>query len=67
MDLLHAIFIQLEQTGSLPSKYKPHKLTGNYKAFWECHLQPDWLLIWLQDDDAFQIELVRTGTHSDLF
>ena len=57
----------LEQKSILPAKYKSHKLTGDYKGFWECHIQPDWLLIWLQDDTEKTITLARTGTHSDLF
>ena len=41
----------LVEKGSLPQNYKPHKLSGKYRGLWECHLQPDWLLIWSQDDD----------------
>lgn len=67
MELLNSIFLLLEEKGTLPVKFKPHKLTGNYKGFWECHVQPDWLLIWLQDDTSKTIMLTRTGTHSDLF
>jgi mRNA interferase YafQ len=48
-------------------KNKPHKLTGKYKGFWECHIKPDWLLIWLQKENTSQIQFVRTGTHADLF
>ena len=57
----------LEKTGKLPSKYKPHKLCGKFKDFWECHVKTDWLIIWRQNDKTREIELVRTGTHSDLF
>ncbi|MFN4764653.1 type II toxin-antitoxin system YafQ family toxin [Gillisia sp. Q332] len=46
---------------------KSHKLSGNYKGRWECHIKPDWLLIWKQDDTKKEIYLERTGTHSDLF
>jgi len=53
--------------GKLPPKYKPHILSGNYSGHWECHIKPDWLLIWLQDDNSKTITFVRTGTHSDLF
>ncbi len=67
MELINSIFLFLEKDGRLSAKYKPHKLTGNYKGFWECHIQPDWLLIWLQDDSGKTITLTRTGTHSDLF
>ena len=51
MELVDSIFLLLEQKGNLPAKYKPHKLTGNYQGFLECHIQPDWLLIWLQNDN----------------
>ncbi len=47
--------------------YKTHKLQGNYFEFLECHIQPNWLLIWEQDDNNKIIYLTRTGTHSDLF
>ncbi len=57
----------LESSGKLPVKYKSHKLSGNYNGFWECHLKPDWLIIWRQNDITRVIELTRTGSHSDLF
>lgn len=57
----------LEKHGKLPSNYKPHKLSGNYKDCWECHIKPDWLLVWLQDDNELTLMFLRTGTHSDLF
>lgn len=52
---------------SLPEKYKDHSLSGNYIGFRECHINPDWLLIYRIDDDILTLTLVRTGTHSDLF
>ena len=67
MDLLNELFLHLQNTGNVPAKTKPYKLTGNYKGFWECHIQPDWLLVWFQNDATRVIELTRTGTHSDLF
>ena len=67
MSLLNELFLALEKNGTVPAKNKPHKLTGSYKGFWECHIQPDWLLIWFQNDKEKIIELTRTGTHSDLF
>lgn len=57
----------LESDGKLPTEYKPHKLKGNYNNYWECHIQPDWLLIWKQNDSQNIILIMRTGTHSDLF
>lgn len=62
MRLLDEIVTQLVEKGSLPPKNKPHRLTGNYKGFWECHIQPDWLLVWKQDDTIRLIRLTRTGT-----
>jgi mRNA interferase YafQ len=44
---LQEVIILLKEKGKLPAKYKPHILKGNYKGLWECHIQSDWLLIWL--------------------
>lgn len=49
----------------LDAKYKDHKLIGNYKNRRECHIEPDWLLIYKIEDSGIIFE--RTGTHSDLF
>lgn len=49
----------------LPQRCSPHKLFGEYQDLWECHIEPDWLLIYRLIDD--RIEFIRTGTHSDLF
>jgi mRNA interferase YafQ len=57
----------LEELGKLPPIYKPHILSGDYSKHWECHIKPDWILIWTQDDINKEIYIVRTGTHSDLF
>ncbi|PUV25904.1 MULTISPECIES: type II toxin-antitoxin system YafQ family toxin [Sphingobacterium] len=67
MGLLNELVTTLVEQGVLSQKYKPHKLTGNYKGFWECHIQPDWLLIWEQNETIKLVTLTRTGTHSDLF
>ncbi len=50
---------------TLPPRYRAHALGGQWKGFRECHLEPDWLLLWKRDEDA--LTLVRTGSHSDLF
>ena len=65
--LIEIVFELLRENGELPLKYKPHKLSGNYSNYWECHIKGDWLIIWLQDDLNKEIILERTGTHSDLF
>lgn len=67
IEKLEQIFSFLIDTGTVPSKFKPHKLSGDYADNWECHIKPDWLLIWLKDENDKTITLVRIGTHSDLF
>ncbi len=67
LPLLHEVMVILQEKGKLPARYKLHKLTGNYKGRFECHVKPDWLLIWRQDEAGKEIFLERTGTHSDLF
>lgn len=67
VSLFKKLIDKLAKNGKLPAKYKPHKLTGNYTNRWECHIKPDWLLIWEQDEETKTIYLDRTGTHSDLF
>ena len=57
----------LRETGSLPSVYRPHKLSGKYSGYWECHIQSDWLLIWEQNDMELTLVFIDTGSHSDLF
>lgn len=64
---LVTVIEMLENNGKLPLNYLQHKLTGNYANCWECHIRPDWLLVWEQDDSVNEIKLTRTGTHSDLF
>ncbi|MEE3448071.1 MAG: type II toxin-antitoxin system YafQ family toxin [Bacteroidales bacterium] len=57
----------LSETGSLPSKYRPHILHGTYEGYWECHIQSDWLLVWDQNDTDLVLLMTDTGTHSDIF
>lgn len=67
LSLIQKVIDLLQETGNLPIKYKPHKLTGTFKDCWECHIQPDWLLLWKQNNDELILLLLDTGTHSDLF
>ena len=67
ISLLSDVLKTLREKGKLPAKYKPHKLSGDYSNRWECHIKPDWLLIWKLDENKKTIYLERTGTHSDLF
>lgn len=65
MSLLKAIMIILTNEEPLEVKHRDHKLTGNYKDHRECHIEPDWLLIYRVTTREIFFE--RTGTHSDLF
>ncbi len=67
INLLNSVIKKLVKDGKLPKKYKPHKLSGNYKNCWECHIKSDWLLVWQQNDCDLVLILMNTGTHSDLF
>ncbi|MBD5533117.1 MAG: type II toxin-antitoxin system YafQ family toxin [Lachnospiraceae bacterium] len=67
MDNLRKVIEILAHEQKLEAKYHDHELTGNYKGFRECHVEPDWLLIYRINQDALEIFLFRTGTHSDLF
>lgn len=62
---LNTIVDLLLKEKPLPEKYKNHPLSGNYKDHQECHIEPDWLLIYLKSKTV--LVLVRTGTHADLF
>ncbi|MDD4968671.1 MAG: type II toxin-antitoxin system YafQ family toxin [Paludibacter sp.] len=67
LQLLQKAVEILETTGSLPTNYKAHKLSGDYNDYWEYHILPDWILIWILDNIQNEITFVRTGSHSDLF
>ena len=67
MELLKTAIRLLEADGKLPESYSPHKLYGDYGGCWECHLKPDWFLIWEQNDMELTLLFTGTGTHSDLF
>lgn len=57
----------LAQGKRLDKKYRDHGLTGKYTGFRECHIEPDWLLIYRISQDVLELFLFRTGTHADLF
>ena len=65
LNLLKLIMSELVNENALSATYKDHNLTGNYKNCRECHVMPDWLLIYEIIED--EIRFLRTGTHSDLF
>lgn len=67
--LLEQVISLLANEQPLPEKYRDHALTTsrNYKNVRECHIEPDWLLIYRTEKERLILQLVRTGTHSDLF
>lgn len=65
MYLLHQVIDTLRIPTPLSSAHNEHKLSGNYSGYKECHITPDWLLIYKQTDT--ELKLNRTGTHADLF
>jgi len=67
VDLLDEIIQTLRKRKPLDPKHKDHALTGHYVGFRECHIQPDWLLIYMIDGKNLILTASRTGTHSDLF
>jgi mRNA interferase YafQ len=67
IELLKEAISILEATGILPPQYKSHPLKGKFRGFMECHIQPDWLLVWKQNDKELILLFTNTGTHVDLF
>lgn len=67
LSLLNNVVDTLATGQPLAEKYKDHSLLGNYKGCRECHITPDWLLIYEVSDSELILYLTRTGTHSDLF
>ena len=71
MELLEPVIKILAEKGVLPESYLSHPLKGYKKkaneTVMECHIQPDWLLVWLQTNNELTLLLADTGTHSDLF
>lgn len=67
LELLNAVVTTLANREALPDKNRDHELTGDYVGFRECHIQPDWLLVYRVQESQLILFLSRTGTHSDLF
>ena len=67
IELLDTVVDKLIHGLSLDDKHRDHELKGRYTGFRECHIQPDWLLIYLIEHDILTLTLVDTGSHSDLF
>ncbi|MDR1974150.1 MAG: type II toxin-antitoxin system YafQ family toxin [Bacteroidales bacterium] len=67
LSLLEVAIDILQREGVLPPEYKAHPLKGKYNGIMECHIQPDWLLLWKQDNKKLTLLMMSTGTHSDMF
>lgn len=65
--LMEEVIRKLANQETLPPKNNDHLLSGNYGNYRECHITPDWLLIYQINDDELILQLTRTGSHSDLF
>lgn len=65
LNKLDAIVRILARQETIPTRYRPHRLSGDMIPYWDLHVEPDWLLIYRIYDDV--LELYRTGTHSDIF
>ncbi len=67
IERLKEVVTILAEQKKLEDKYQDHGLSGDYKGFRECHIEPDWLLVYRIDEDVLELFLFRTGSHSDLF
>lgn len=67
IDLLKSLVVILAEGKQLAAKHRDHSLSGKFSGFRECHITPDWLLIYLVDNGQLVLILTRTGSHSDLF
>lgn len=65
LDKLWSVVEQLLSKQPLAPQHRQHRLAGSWSPCQECHIEPDWLLVW--DDENDSLTLVRTGTHADLF
>jgi mRNA interferase YafQ len=64
---LYTVVGMLEKDEPLPANLRNHLLSGDYKGYWECHINPNWLLLYEKDTEIRIISLYRTGTHADIF
>lgn len=67
LNSLKFVLDTLQKQEALPLKYRDHALVGNYRGFRECHIEPDWLLIYTISNEKLILTAARTGSHSDLF
>jgi mRNA interferase YafQ len=67
ISLFEEVLTLLREEKTLPEKYNDHALKGEYTGHRECHITPDWLLIYKKENDMITLSLTRTGSHNDLF
>jgi mRNA interferase YafQ len=67
LEKLSAVVELLCEGNPLPKQYKDHPLAGDYSGFRDCHIEPDWVMIYRIENSQVQLILARTGTHADLF
>ena len=67
LDKLFTVIVLLANDEKLDGTYRDHALSGNYDGFRECHIEPNWLLIYRKNNDRIILYLLRTGSHSELF
>ncbi|MEE0546744.1 MAG: type II toxin-antitoxin system YafQ family toxin [Peptococcaceae bacterium] len=67
MALLDDVVDQLRRGETLAPRYRDHGLSGKFQGFRECHIKPDWLLVYLIENDVLTLTLVDTGSHADIF
>ena len=67
VSLLDEVVETLMQGATLDSRYRDHRLSGRFQGFRECHVKPDWLLVYLIEDDILTLSLIDTGSHADIF
>jgi mRNA interferase YafQ len=67
LEKLSAVVELLCEGKPLPKQYKDHPLAGDYSGFRDCHIEPDWVMIYRIENSQLQLVLARTGTHADLF
>ena len=67
LESIERVINLLQEFGCVPEIYRPHKLVGSHHGEWECHIKPDWLLVWAQNDTELTLLMLRTGSHADIF
>ncbi|MBR6057766.1 MAG: type II toxin-antitoxin system YafQ family toxin [Victivallales bacterium] len=67
MKLITNAMTILSETGTLPPEYHPHILSATRAGQWECHIAPNWLMVWEQNDITLTLLFLQTGTHADIF